>query len=257
MLVMLVSSCAASSPDRIVVAAGTTIVDAGLVDRLVDDYLDGGPDVDISVVGGSTAEVLELGARGSADLLITHQVELEEAFLAEHPRAVRAPVFASTFLLVGPPAQQVVTVDSDVVDALGDIARAEATFITRADGSGTSAKEQQLWSLAVVEPAGSDWYVETGQGMGFTLQVADQRSGITLTEEGAFLTSNATLSLESIPVSAPPGLLDNPYRSIVVDPQATPGAAAFAGWLVSPEGRAALERANAELYGTVVYRSLS
>lgn len=256
-VVMLVSSCAASGPDRIVVAAGTTIVDAGLVDRLVDDYLDGGPDVDISVVGASTAEVLELGARGSADLLITHQADLEEAFLAEYPRAVADPVFTSTFLLVGPPAQQVVTVGNDVFDALGDIARAEATFVSRADGSGTFAKEQELWSLAAVEPAGSDWYVETGQGMGFTLQVADQRGGFTLTEEGAFLTSRATLSLESIPMDVPPGLLDNPYRSIVVDPQATPAATALSRWLVSPEGRAALERANAELYGTMVYRSLS
>lgn len=256
MLVLLVSSsCTSESRDRIVVAAGTSIVDAGLVDRLVDDYLEDGPDVDISVVGASTAQVLELGARGSADLLITHQFELEEAFLAEYATATAEPVFASRFLLAGPPSQQVISSGSGIVEAFARLADAEAGFVSRADGSGTFAKERELWSLAAVNPRGADWYAETGQGMGFTLQVADQRGAFTLAEEGAFLTSMGTLSLESVATSAEPDLLDNPYRSIVVDPQANPAAAALQDWLVSEDGRAALDRANSELYARVVYRS--
>lgn len=255
-MVLLVSSCTSSGSDRIVVAAGTSIVDAGLVDRLVDDYLETGTDVEIAVVGASTAEVLELGGRGSADLLITHQPELEEAFLAEHPGAIAEVTFASEFLLVGPPSQQVVVSGTEIVAAFGDIAEAENTFVSRSDGSGTFAKEQELWALAGIEPEAADWYVETGQGMGFTLQITDQRGGYTLAEEGAFLASTTTLSLEPVPMNAAPGLLDNPYRSIVVEPQANQSAAALQRWLGSPDGRSALERANRELFGRVVYRSL-
>lgn len=255
-VVLLVSACTSSGSDRVVVAAGTTIVDAGLVDRLVDAYLESGVDVEIAVVGASTAEVLELGAGGSADLLITHQPKLEEAFLAEHPSAADEPVFTSEFLLVGPPSQQVVAADGDVVAAFADIAEAETTFVSRSDGSGTFAKEQELWTLTGIDPVAADWYVETGQGMGFTLQITDQRGGFTLAEEGAFLASTTTLSVEPVPTNAVPGLLDNPYRSIVVEPAADEPAVAFQEWLVSADGRSALERANTELFGRVVYRSL-
>ena len=44
--------------------------------------------------------------------------------------------------------------------------------MTRADGSGTYVKEQELWGAAGVEPEGEDWYSETGLGMGPTLQVS-------------------------------------------------------------------------------------
>ena len=250
---LLVASCGASDSERIVVAAGTTIVDGGLVDRLVDDYLATGADVEISVVGAPTAEALELGARGSADLLITHQPQLEEAFLREHPDADVEPVFASEFLLVGPPAQQLVEAGTDIVEAVAAIAGAEATFVSRSDGSGTFAKERELWGLAGLEPT-EDWYIETGQGMGFTLQIADQRGGFTIAEEGAFLASTPALSLEVVPTGAVPGLLDNPYRSIVVEPGVNRASTALQQWLVSPAGRSALERANADLFGRVVYR---
>ena len=213
-------------------------------------------DADVSVVGASTAEILELGANGSADLLITHQPELEEAFLAEHPGAAEVAVFASTFLLVGPTSQQAVATESDIVRSLAAIAEAGETFVSRADGSGTFAKERQLWVLAGLEPIDAEWYVETGQGMGFTLQVTDQRGGFTLAEAGAFLASADVLSLQAVPTTAAPGLLDNPYRSIVVEPEANPAAAALQRWLVAPEGRSALERANRDLFGREVYRSL-
>ena len=251
---LLIGACSSTQPDRIVLAAGTTIVDSGLVDRLVSDYLATTPAAEISVVGGSTAEILQLGANGAADVLITHQPKLEAAFLAEHPEAVTEPLFASGFLLVGPASQDILADGTDIIAAFAQLAAAEASFVSRADGSGTFAKEQQLWSLAAVEPEGAAWRIETGQGMGFTLQVADQRKGFTLTEEGAYLTATATLSLQPVATTSEPGLLDNPYRSIVVE--ANPGAVAFQQWLVSGEGRESLDQANRALYGRVVYRVL-
>lgn len=251
--VVVGTGCSGSDPDRIVVAAGTTVVDSGLVERLVEAYRAAEADESFSVVGVSTAEALSLGASGGADLLITHQEALEEAFLAEHPEAVAVPAFISRFLLAGPSDRPEPVADAGIVDAFAAIARDDLVFVTRRDGSGTHAKEQELWALAGIDPVEEPWYSETGQGMGFTLQVADQRSAYVLTEAGAFRAAAETISLVPVDAGAPPGLLDNPYRAIVVDPDANSAARRFVEWLSSDAGRSALLAANDALFGEVVY----
>ena len=256
-LVVVVALLAAScSPqgERTIVAAGTTVVDSGLLERLVDEYRGSGGEGDFSVVGVSTLEVLELGERGSADLLVSHRPDLEEEFLRDHPLAMGTPLVTSTFLLVGPADQELVKPGDDIVDAFRAIAASGRDFVARGDGSGTAARERSIWERAQIIPDGMPWYVETGQGMGFTLQVADQRRGFTLAEEGTFVAASRSLSLVAVPVTASDGLLTNPYRAIVVNPMESPDAGAFVTWLTSGEGVGAILAANQELFGSLVYR---
>lgn len=247
------TACSGSDPERVVVAAGTTVVDSGLVERLIEAYRATGADESFSVVGVSTAEALSLGASGGADLLITHQEALEDEFLAEHPEAIVTPAFTSRFLLAGPADEPPALVGAGIVDAFTAIAADGLPFVTRRDGSGTYAKEQELWALAGIDPVDEQWYTETGQGMGFTLQVADQRSAYVLTEDGAYRAAAETLSLVPVDAGAPSGLLDNPYRAIVVDADASPAAHRFIDWLSSDGGRDALLAANGALFGELVY----
>jgi len=51
--------------------------------------------------------------------------------------------------------------------------------VSRGDDSGTHKKEQSLWRDAGVTPEGS-WYLESGQGMGATLTMANERNAHTL-----------------------------------------------------------------------------
>jgi tungstate transport system substrate-binding protein len=250
-LALIAFGCA-SAPPRVVVAAGTSVVDSGLMEQLVEAYRETGIDVDFSVVGAGTGEALALAAAGSADLVVAHQRDLEEAFLAEHSEAVAKPVFSSTFLLVGPPDGS----RSDgraITELFAAIAVDAVPFVTRRDESGSYAKEREIWALTGVDPVGEEWYIETGQGMGFTLQVADQRSAFALAEEGAYRTIAREISLVPVDVEARPGLLENPYRAIVVDPDSGSAALGFVEWLRSDVGRRALIAANEELYGDIVY----
>ena len=73
------------------------------------------------------------------------------------------------------------------------IAKTKSPFASRADDSGTNAKELKLWQQAGVTPSGS-WYIKTGQGMGPTLVIADQKNAYTLSDRGTFL---ATKNLDS------------------------------------------------------------
>ncbi len=249
------SACASSgAADRIVVAAGTTVVDSGLVDELIAAYRRAYPSAPrFSVVAAGSTEVLALGERGAADLLISHLPAAEERFVADHPQAEVRPIFASRFVLVGPPGQGVVPSGTTPIGAFTAIAAAGARFVSRADRSGTHERERDIWRRVGIDPTGRPWYLETGQGMGFTLQVADQRGAFTLSELGAFRRASGTLGLVVVELRDPERLLANPYRAIVVDPAATPAASAFVEWLAGPNGRSAIVDANQELFAEVVY----
>ncbi len=108
------------------------------------------------------------------------------------------------------------------------------------------------WLESGFDPTGTPWYAETGLGMGPTLLVADQREGLALVEEGAYIAVSETLSLVDLDLDA--GALDNPYTAMVMaSSQQVSAAQKFVRWLQSAEGRAAIAAANSELFGKVVY----
>ncbi len=244
----LLATCGGA--DRVLVGAGTTLVDSGLMAELADRYAaDTG--TRISVVAGSSAEVLELLARNEVVAAITHVRDLEAAYLEAHPGATGTAVFASEFVLAGPADRVAVLEGMDAPNALAAIAERGWTFVSRADGSGTFAREVELWDLAGVDPAGAGWYVETGQGMGETLQVADQRVGFVLSELGTLLGAEG-IELVPVVLAGDPALLMNPYTLMIDDPSSAP-AAALAEWLTSTAGREAISGFGEARYGRSLY----
>ncbi len=249
---LLLAAGCGSAGQRIVVAAGTTLVDSGLLDDLVAGYESEHPGVELSVVGDATARVLELGRRGGADLLITHAPQAEQAFVAEGRSSRYELALESRFVLVGP-SSLASRMPPAVIDAFRTIAAEGLPFVSRADGSGTHAREMMLWEEAGIDPAGRPWYQETGQGMGLTLQVADQRGAFTLSELGAFRAAQPAVGLGLVDLADEPRL-SNPYHVIVVAASPVRGEAErFVEWLLSPEGREAILSANSRLFGEVLY----
>jgi len=250
-LVAVLIAC--GSPDRVIVAVGTTLEDSGILSELVAEYEAARP-VQISVIGESTQRVLDLGRRGAAEVLITHAPAAEEAFVAAGAASSREPFAASRFVLVGPPARIAALADMTPEAAFAHIAAAQWAFVTRADGSGTEAAERSIWAAVGITPGGS-WYQATGLGMGDTLQVADQREALTLAEEGTFVSVSGALTIVAAEL-LDSDLLMNPYHVMVVAGASTE-ARAFADWLVSPEGRQALRRANDSIFGEQVFAPTS
>ena len=246
----VVAAGCGNTEDRIVVAAGTTLVDSGFIERVFEEYP---ADVNVSVVAASSREALALGSAGSAQLLITHLAQAEDEFLADHPDALVSPVITGDFALVGPVADTLDT--SDVVEALRQIAAEGHPFVSRGDGSGTAAKEQELWNLAGIDPKGESWYIETGQGMGFTLQVADQRDAFTLAEIGSFVAAES-LSLVRFVGGDDDERLVNPYRVTLVE-GASDEATQLFHWLVGTGGLEAITVASFEVFGEPIYRVTS
>lgn len=244
-LAVIAAGCGGGE-ERVVVAAGTTLVDSGFVERVLGQYP---AEVRTSVVAASSREAFALGSGGSAELMITHLEEAEQEFLAAHPGAEQSPVFTSEFVLVGPSGEPLAA--PDVVAAFRQIAAEGRPFVSRGDGSGTAAREEQLWGLAGIDPSGETWYIETGQGMGFTLQVADQRDAFTLAEMGTFLAAES-ITLVPFIDARQDDRLANPYRVTLI-PEASEEARSLYHWLLGADGFEAMMAADRELFGSPIY----
>src|SRR5439155_204909 len=124
-----------------------------------------------------------------------------------------------------------------LVAALAPCARAApagARFVSRGDRSGTHALELALWKAAGVVPA-APWYIESGQGMGATLGLADDRRAYTLTDRATLLAFGKRVAL-TIMVEGDQRLR-NVYSVMEVSPANGPrvntaGGRAFADFMV-------------------------
>ncbi len=242
-------SCSANTEDRVVVAAGTTLVDSGFLPSVVERFEASHPDIAVSVVGLSSAEAFAYGSTGTADVLITHDPAGLATFLDDHPDATTTVVFSSEFLLAAPSGWTFD--DESVVDAFRSIATQRREFVSRDDRSGTNVRELTIWSEAGIDPLDEPWYTRTGSGMVSTLLIADERDAATLAERGAFLAASDALNLVEYPLERD-DLLDNPYDVTVASESS--GGDEFASWLVDRDGREAITVANEALFGSEVYR---
>ena len=250
-LALVGSACTSSGGERVVVAAGTTVVDSGLVEYLVEAYGDEGGIGDIDVVALSSQQSLAYASAGNADVTITHEEELLIGFLSETPEAVSSPVFSSRFVYVASP---VLAFPRPTVESILETVDAEGIpFVSRDDGSGTYLREVAMWEVAGIDPTDESWYIRTGTGMGDALLVTDQRMGVTLAEVGAFLAASDALSLVLADDGSDPRLV-NPYDVTVVEPSGNEAAVEFFAWLTSEAGRTAITAANDDLFGVEVYQ---
>jgi tungstate transport system substrate-binding protein len=227
-----------STPPRtdVLLATTTSFQDSGLLDVLVADFQRRTPyRIRASAVG--TGAALAIGARGDADAVFVHAPEQERAFMAGGNGERRLLVMHNDFVLLGPVDDPAHVKGRNALDALREIARGGATFISRGDNSGTDIFEKALWKRAGVQPAGA-WYVEAATGMGQTLTIASEKRAYTISDRGTFLARRAQLQVAILVERDPP--LINLYHVITVNPLKFPrvnsaGANAFADYLVTPE----------------------
>lgn len=234
---LLTAGCGSGEPKEsggpggnMILATTTSTQDSGLLDEILPLY-DEQSECAVKTVAVGSGQAIEMGEKGDADVLLVHSPEDEEKFMADGHGSSREAVMHNDFVLVGPPDDPAGVADAgSAAEALTRIAETKASFASRGDDSGTHTKELALWEKAGIEPEGA-WYLETGQGMGDTLTIADQKQAYTLSDRSTFL---ATKSLESdIAFEGSDDLLNN-YHVIVVDHEGTDTGCAeeFSSWIL-------------------------
>lgn len=236
---------------QMILGTTTSTQDTGLLDALVPAFQRASK-CSVKTVAVGSGQAIDLGARGQADVLLVHSPAAEQAFMQQGHGASRLAVMHNDFVLVGPPGDPAkATGAGGIVPALKAIARTKSPFASRADDSGTNAKELKLWQQAGITPGGG-WYIKTGQGMGPTLTIASQKRAYTLSDRGTFL---ATKNLDSKILVQGGQELQNPYHVIVVKHAGTNVgcARAFSRWITSAPTQRLIGSFGKSRYGQALF----
>ena len=229
----------------IIVQSTTSTQNSGLFDHILSKF-EKKTGIEVRVVAVGTGQALKNARNGDGDVVVVHSKPDEEKFVAEGWGVKRRDVMYNDFVIVGPasdPAGIAGLEDAD--QALKRIAEAEVPFASRGDDSGTHKAELRLWNEAGVDAkkASGDWYLETGSGMGTTLNTAVGKYAYALTDRGTWQSFANKGDLEVL-VEGDPNLF-NQYGVVLVNPAKHPNVKAddgqaFVDWLISSEGQAAI-----------------
>lgn len=222
---------------NVILSTTTSTQDSGLLDLLIPLF-EKQSGYAVKTVSVGTGQALALAAKGDADVALVHAPSLEKQLVAQGKLLNRRLVMYNDFIIIGPkqdPAK--IRQAKNAVASLGAIGRANATFVSRADNSGTHALERSLWMAAAVEPKGA-WYIEAGQGMAATLGIANERTAYTITDRATWLALGRRMSLTIL--SQGDKLLLNIYSVMEVNPANGPrvntaGGKALADFMVAPQ----------------------
>ncbi|HJM49309.1 MAG TPA: substrate-binding domain-containing protein [Alphaproteobacteria bacterium] len=239
---------AALAADRFIVLASTTSTEnSGLLADLLPRFR-AHSGISVRVVAVGTGGALRLGARGDADVVLVHSRRAELDFVAAGHGVERREVMTNDFVIVGPVGDPARAAGADVLRALRRIVG--RPFVSRGDDSGTHKKELGLWRAAGLDPTGGAtgaasaagvWYLESGSGMGATLNLAAAKDAYALADRATWLAFGNRRGLGLL-VAGDKRLL-NVYGVMLVNPARHPVKAAegraFMAWLMS-EGQAAI-----------------
>ena len=237
LIALLISPAVPAGDAPLRLATTTSTANTGLMDYLLPKFREASG-IEVHLIAVGTGKALRLGREGDVDAVLVHAREAEEKFVAEGYGVDRRDVMYNDFIIVGPESDPARAASSStVVEVMRKIHRSRHPFISRGDDSGTHKRELILWQMAERQPGGS-WYREVGQGMGKTLQIANEVDAYTMTDRGTWLAYEARLDIRLLFEGDPP--LFNPYGIIAVNPERHPdagyeGAKKLIDWITSPE----------------------
>jgi tungstate transport system substrate-binding protein len=197
---------------RLFISTTTSLYDTDLLKAIETDYEASHP-VDLSITAVGTGIAIQQAENGDADIVLVHAPSTELTFL-EGGSGVNRKIIAYNFFTIVGPADDPAQIEGKTANEalagiyaygqnLADQSGASQIWVSRGDNSGTNTKEISLWKAAgynYTELSDLPWFAVTGQGMGPTLTVADQKEAYTLSDIGTYLkfSTDGTISLDTV-----------------------------------------------------------
>ncbi|CAG9609632.1 substrate-binding domain-containing protein [Pseudoneobacillus rhizosphaerae] len=266
-LFVVISGCSNQTTDKkkedkvvqnkdLILATTTSTQDSGLLD-ILQPLFEEESGYKVKTIAVGTGQALEMGKKGEADVLLVHAPAAEMELMDSGDAINRKRVMYNDFIIIGPSSDPAGIKGLDVKQAFEKIAAANATFISRGDDSGTHKKELAIWKSINVDPKAADNYLETGQGMGPTLNVTVEKLGYTLTDRATFLAQEKNLKDLTLLVEGDEDLL-NIYHVMQVNPEKhdkvnSEGAKAFVEFLIDEETQQVIEDFGKEEFGQSLF----
>jgi len=208
--------------EKMLMMATTTSTDnTGLLDYLAPKFKEA-TGIELKWTATGTGKALKLGENCDVDILMVHAPPAEKKFVADGFGTDRREIMYNDFVIIGPESDPAGIKGKSIKDAFAMLKAKQAVFTSRGDNSGTHKKELSLWKAADLPvPEKENWYVQTGQGMLATINIAAERNGYTMTDRGTYI------KYESNMKGNPPlkilvegdAVLLNQYSVIAVNPK--------------------------------------
>jgi tungstate transport system substrate-binding protein len=249
------SNANAQSRASIILGTTTSTQDSGLLDVLVPRF-EKERRIEVKVIAVGSGAALRMAESGDVDVVLVHSPASEQRYVEAGDLVEGRLVMHNDFLIVGPPDDPAgIRKLNSITDVMRAIA-ARSVFISRGDESGTHAQELGLWAAARIDPKSLARREEAGQGMGATLNIADQKRAYTLTDRGTYLALRRNLGL-AILFQGDPGLR-NVYHVYAVNPKKHPSvkaieARAFIDFLVSAPGQQLIAAFGRDKFGEPLF----
>ena len=232
-----------ASPE-LLMATTTSTDNTGLLDYLAPHFTEA-TGIEIKWTATGTGKALELGKRCDVDVLLVHAPDAEKQYVADGYGINRQPIMYNDFVVIGPKSDPANIRGKTTKAALNAIQASGSRFVSRGDDSGTHKKEIALWQAAgLTPPDKASWYIQTGQGMLPSINIAAEQSGYILTDRGTYIKyahdkgGNPPLVI----VVEGGDMLRNQYSVIQVSPENCPDvraekARAFSGWMAGQQAQ--------------------
>jgi len=238
----LLSSAMAS--DSLMMATTTSTDNTGLLDYLAPKF-EKDTGVVLKWVATGTGKALKMGSNCDVDILFVHAPASEKKFVGTGYGVNRKQVMYNDFIIVGPKDDTAKVSGMTPSEALVKIKNEGANFFSRGDNSGTNKKEISLWKSALNEaPEKASWYVQTGQGMLRTINMASEKGGYTMTDRGTWIKYSSQVADKNNMKIVVEGdkTLFNQYSVITINKEKCENvkpelATKFTNWIVDTEAQ--------------------
>lgn len=243
---ILFCSCA-SGNKTLLIATTTSLDNTGLIDYLATKFRHAtGIKLKWTAVG--SGEALELGKNCDVSALLVHDPDAEKRFVKLGYGIERTPFAYNDFVILGPKSDPAHIRGLKAASAFKNIDKNRAVFISRGDNSGTNAKEQQLWQAININPLPQhSWYIQSGQGMLATINIATEKNGYTLADRGTYIKYQNNPNAKNVLAILSSGdrILRNQYSMLIINPKRCNNvkynmAEQFKKWLVSSTAQNAI-----------------
>ena len=189
-LALVVCLLPVNSPaqEKVLMMATTTSTDnTGLLDYLAPKFKEA-TGIELKWTATGTGKALKLGENCDVDVLMVHAPPAEKKFVSHGFGVDRREIMYNDFVIIGPAMDPAGIKGKSIKDTLQTVTAKHAVFVSRGDNSGTHKKELSLWKAADLPvPEKENWYVQTGQGMLATINIAAERNGYTMTDRGTYI----------------------------------------------------------------------
>jgi tungstate transport system substrate-binding protein len=178
---------------QLMMATTTSTDNTGLLDYLAPKFK-AATGIELKWTATGTGKALKLGENCDVDILMVHAPPAERKFVNAGFGKDRREIMYNDFVIIGPANDPGGIQGKSIKEALQTIKTTKSIFVSRGDNSGTNKKELFLWKAADLPvPEKETWYVQTGQGMLATINIAAERNGYTMTDRGTYIKYEANM----------------------------------------------------------------